>query len=375
MPPAERRAAVSIPESSRAVVFAPRDRSLTLRELPMRPVRAGEVLVRVRLSAICGSDLHTIRGRRDPGGPLVLGHEIVGEVAALGEGVEADCLGAPLAVGDRVTWSIAASCGRCFFCARGIPQKCVSLFKFGHQTLESDTPLSGGFAEYCYLVPGTAYYRLPDDLPDRIAVFANCSLATMQAAVRMAEVHPGEAVLVQGAGLVGLCASALSAHRRATPIVVADPCEERLNQATYFGASHLAESAVVDSDLTELLREATGAARGFDVAIEACGAPAAVREGIEALRIGGRYVLAGCVFPDANVQIDMHPVTTKLLTLQGAHNYAPLDLQEALRFLIDGRRRFSFGSVVREVFPLEEIDAALQLMEGDPSVLRVALSP
>lgn len=366
---------MSLPESSRAIVFDPSDRSLSLRHLPMRPLRPGEVLARVRLSAICGSDLHTIRGRRDQGGPLVLGHEIVGEVAALGEGVRADCLGQPLSAGDRITWAIAASCGQCFLCSRGIPQKCASLFKYGHQTLDSDTPLSGGFAEYCYLVRGSAFYRLPDDLPDTVAVFANCSLATMQAAVRLADVQPGESVLVQGAGLVGLCAMALSAHRRARPIVAVDPCEERLRQAGAFGASHTLDADGADDELVAQLREVTELQRGFDVAIEACGAPRVVREGIEALRIGGRYVLAGCVFPNASAQIDLHPVTTKLLRLQGLHNYTPLDLQEALRFLRDGRRRFGFGSVVREVFPLEEIGEALALMERDPSILRVALQP
>ncbi|MFW5867686.1 MAG: zinc-binding dehydrogenase [Armatimonadota bacterium] len=368
-------ATARIPESSRAVVFDPRDRSLSLRELPMRPLRDAEVLVRVRLSAICGSDLHTIRGRRDPGGPLVLGHEIVGEVAALGEGVQTDCLGAPLSVGDRLTWSIATTCGRCFFCTRGIPQKCVRLFKFGHQPIDGETPLSGGFAEYCYLVPGTAYYRVPDDIPDRIAVFANCSLATMQAAVRMAEVRPGDSVLVQGAGLVGLCAMALSAHRGARPIVASDPTEERLGQAAVFGASHMTGPEETDGDLVAQLRAVTADERGFDVAIEACGAPQVVPQAIEALRIGGRYVVAGCVFPQATAEIDMHPVTTKLLTVQGVHNYTPLDLQEALRFLSVGQQRFAFDSVVREVLALEEIEAALALMESDPSILRVALSP
>jgi alcohol dehydrogenase len=338
-------------------------------------VRAGEILVRVRLSAICGSDLHTIRGRRDPGGPLVLGHEIVGEVAQLGQGVDADSLGRPLSVGDRVTWSIATTCGRCFFCTRGIPQKCVRLFKYGHQPLDSETPLSGGFAEYCYLVPETACYRLPEELPDEIAVFANCSLATMQAAVRIADVAPGESLLVQGAGLVGLCAMALSAHRRARPIVAIDPCEERLNQAALFGASHMAGEETIDDDLVAELREATEERRGFDVAIEACGHPGVIPDGTAALRIGGRYLLAGCVFPQATAQIDLHPVTTKLLTLQGLHNYTPLDLQEALRFLEDGRQRFAFGSVVRKIFPLEEAKDALALMESDPSILRVALSP
>jgi alcohol dehydrogenase len=356
-------------------VFDPSDRTLEAQDLPLRPLRGGEVLVRVRLGAICGSDLHTIRGRRDPGGPLVLGHEIVGEVAAVGEGVETDCLGLPLHVGDRITWGIAASCGRCFFCANGLPQKCVDLFKYGHQPLDSDTPLSGGFAEYCYLLPGTAYYRLPDDLPDEIAVFANCSLATMQAAMRLTDLQPGESVLVQGAGLVGMCAMALSAHRRAKPIVAVDPSEHRLNQAGYFGASHMAGEEEMDDDLVAELRGATDQQRGFDVAVEACGVPSVVREGVEALRVGGRYVLAGCVYPGATTEIDLNEVTRKVLTLQGLHNYTPLDLQDALRFLEHGRQRFAFGSVVRKAFPLEEIDAALDLMERDPSVLRVALSP
>ncbi len=366
---------MSIPESCRALVFDPADGSLEMREVPMRPLRRGEALVRVSLSSICGSDLHTIRGRRDPGGPLILGHEIVGEVAALGEGVDTDCLGEPLRPGDRVTWGLAASCGRCFYCSRGIPQKCKGLFKYGHEKLDSVTPLSGGFAEYCYLVPGTAFYRLPDDLPDRIGVFANCAMATMQAAVRMADVQAGESVLVQGAGLVGLCAMALCAHRRAKPVVAVDPCKQRLDQATYFGASHLAGEADIGGDLAATLREATEGRRGFDVAIEACGQPSVVRDGIEALRIGGRYILAGCVYPEATAQLDLHPVTTKLLTMQGLHNYTPLDLQEALAFLREGRGRFAFGDVVREVFPLDEIDAALALMERDPSVLRAALRP
>ncbi len=360
---------MSLPDHSRAIVFDPADRTLALRELPMRPLLPGEVLVRVRLSAICGSDLHTIRGRRHPGGPLVLGHEIVGEVAALGEGVETDCLGESLVVGDRITWGIAASCGRCFFCTHGIPQKCAGLFKFGHETLDKPAPLSGGFGEYCYLVPGSVYYRLPDDLPDDLAVFVNCSLSTMQAAVRLADVHPGESVLIQGAGLVGLCAAALCAHRGAEAVVVVDPCEERLRQARSFGATHTAPSAG-----PELLSQ-TEHGRGFDAAIEACGAPAVVPEGIAALRIGGRYILAGCVFPNATAEVDLQPVTTKLLTLQGLHNYTPRDLQDALEFMRTGGQRFAFGSVVREVFPLESIAEALALMERDPSVLRVALSP
>jgi len=364
---------VKLPQTCRALVFDPATRDLALRELPMRALRRREVLVRVSLSAICGSDLHTIRGRRDPGGPIVLGHEICGTVAALGEGGCTDALGHALAVGDRVTWGIAASCGQCFYCARGLPQKCLALFKYGHQRLDGDTPLSGGFAEYCYLVPGTPILRLPDDLPDATAVFANCSLATMCAAVRMAGVQPGDAVLIQGAGLVGMCAAALCADRRAGPIVVVDPCAERRELAGDFGATHTA--APEGGDLAAGLRMLTSQGRGFDVAIEACGVPAVIATGIEALRIGGAYITAGCVFPGGQAEIDMQALTTKLLRLQGLHNYAPLDLQEALRLLDGARDRFGFGRVVRHVFALGEIEAALVAIEREPGALRMALRP
>ncbi len=364
---------MSIPDSCRALVFDPATREFELQQIALRPLRCDEILVRVRLSAICGSDLHTISGRRDPGGPIVLGHEICGTVAAMGESVSADCLGAPLSVGDRVTWSIAASCGRCFYCARGIPQKCVSLFKYGHTELDTDTPLSGGFAEYCYLVPGTAVYRVPEEVPDPITVFANCSLATMAAAIRTAEVLPGQSVLIHGAGLVGLCAAAFCADRRAATVVMVDPQRERLARAGWFGATHTAEPQEV-RDGSEL-RKITPGGRGFDVAIEACGVPDVVPLAIEALRTGGTYILAGTVYPGADVALDLHAVTTGMLRVFGQHNYTPRDLQDALDLLVRARDRFAFGRVVEAAYPLDQIDEALRHIEDQPGVLRVALEP
>lgn len=366
---------MSLPAAGRALVFDPASGDFDLREIPLRSLRRGEILVRVQLSAICGSDLHTIRGRRDPGGQIVLGHEICGAVAALGEGVTADSLGRELREGDRVTWGIAASCRRCFFCARGLPQKCVRLFKYGHETLDGDTPLSGGFAEYCYVVPGTPVYRLPAEIPDELAVFANCSLATMAAAVRRAELTPGDSVLIQGGGLVGLCAVALSADRGAEVIAVVELRQERLALAGRFGATHTLNPAEEDGDPIPELCSVTPEGRGFDVAIEACGAPEVVPEGIEALRVGGTYVLAGCVYPGCEADIDLQRVTTKMLRLLGQHNYAPIDLQEALSLLRRAGRRFAFGRVVAATYALDEIDAALAHLERDRSALRVALRP
>ena len=108
---------IDIPDTCRAAVYDPDGgRELQIQEFPLRAPKPDEILVRVTLSAICGSDLHTIEGRRRPRGPIILGHEICGTIAQLGERVSNDNTDQPLRVGNRVTWSIAASCGRCFYC-------------------------------------------------------------------------------------------------------------------------------------------------------------------------------------------------------------------------------------------------------------------
>jgi len=375
----------SIPETSRAVVYDPKTGALDVRSFAVRPPRPDEILVRVSLSAICGSDLHTISGRRRPRGPLILGHEICGMVARLGAGVVRDSAGVVLSAGDRVTWSIAASCGSCFSCTHGIPQKCESLFKYGHESIDVDPPLNGGFAEYVYLAPGTAVFRIPDELNDETAVFANCSLATMVAAVRSADIRAGESVLIQGAGLVGLCAAALCAARRCRIVMVADTSSARLERAKAFGATHVVNPGVGDETFRDVVartlgdqpdsRAPHGRPLGFDAAIEACGSPEAIPIGIQSLRIGGRYVVAGCVFPGALVTIDFHTVITRLIRIMGLHNYTPEDLRGAIEFLVGAGRNVPFNSVVQRCFRLEEISRALKSIEQHKDFLRVALRP
>lgn len=373
-----------LPETSRAVVYDPDGGALSVRSLPVRPSRPGEILARVTLSAVCGSDLHTISGRRRPRGAIILGHEICGTVAQLGQGVSHDGVGRPLSLGDRITWSIAASCGDCFFCGNGIPQKCTSLYKYGHESIDIDPPLNGGFAEYVYLAPGTAVYRIPDDLGDDTVVFANCSLATMAAAMRLAEVSQGESVLIQGAGLVGVCASALASARGADVILAVDVDDDRLDRVRRFGATHVFNAAgasredfsrAVADALASRTRSIPAASDGFDVAMEVCGRPEVIPLGIESLRIGGRYVLAGCVFPDASTELDVFSVITRLIRIIGLHNYTPADLHSALVFLGGQGREFPFDTVVAERFPLDQIARALDTIEERKDILRVALAP
>ncbi|MHC4582279.1 MAG: alcohol dehydrogenase catalytic domain-containing protein, partial [Planctomycetota bacterium] len=172
------------------------------------------------MSTICGSDLHTISGRRAEPAPLILGHEIIGEIVALGSDLKKDGFGDKLQVGDRVSWSVMASCGRCFYCELDLPQKCAKLRKYGHTCCNEPPHLTGGYAEYIYLFPGTAIYKIPADISDKIATPANCALSTVINAVETIGLNKGETVLIQGAGLLGLNLVALAVDAGAKKIFV-----------------------------------------------------------------------------------------------------------------------------------------------------------
>ncbi len=120
----------------------------------------GEVLVRIDVATVCGSDLHTVRRRRPPAGCCTLRPEQVGTVLTSGSPVRR-VDGAPVTPGLRVAWLVTASCGRCERCLRDMPQKCANLRKYGHEPLNRDAPFTGGFASHCVLMPGTAIVACP----------------------------------------------------------------------------------------------------------------------------------------------------------------------------------------------------------------------
>src|SRR5262245_62909547 len=223
----------------RAAVFTGPNQPFDVRRFPVPEPRGAEILVAVSCCTICGSDLHTYTGRRPAPAPGVLGHEIIGHILYGGpDAPRHDLLGRPLRNGDRITWTLAASCGACFFCTRALPQKCDCLFKYGHEPLAGPAPMNGGLASCCLLVPGTGIVRLPDALPDRVACPASCATATVAAALRTAGGCAGQVVLVQGAGMLGLTACAMARHGGAQAVVCTDVREERRAQALRFGATH-----------------------------------------------------------------------------------------------------------------------------------------
>ena len=362
-----------MPEESLAAVFTGPGRGFEMRRLAKPALGPGEMLVRVTCCTICGSDLHTYEGRRDTPLPTILGHEVLGHIEAFASSGNArDHTGRLLRVGDRVTWSIAASCGSCFFCTRQLPQKCESLFKYGHARINGAHALSGGLAEHCHLLPGTAVFRLPDALPDKAACPVNCATATVAAAIRNGGGCEGETVLVLGAGMLGLTACAMASAQGAREVVACDLDPKRLSLAERFGATRSVRAEQV-AELEAVVCDATDGKRA-DLALELSGSPAAVEAGMDLVRIGGRLVLVGSVFPTAHVPVCPERIVRRHLTIRGVHNYAPDDLARSIEFMSHGGQRFPFEELVARSFPLREAESAMRYaVERKPH--RVAVLP
>jgi putative phosphonate catabolism associated alcohol dehydrogenase len=356
----------------RAVLFHGCDRPLELRRFATPQSDGAEVLVRVTCCTLCASDLHTHAGRRTVPTPAVLGHEIVGRIEAFGPtAARRDFRGLPLTVGDRLSWSVAANCGACFFCANELPQKCATLFKYGHERLDEHSPFAGGLADYVLLRPGTASFRLPDGLADEMAAPANCATATVAGLLRHGGRAAPRSVLILGAGALGLTACAMARTGGATVVAISDPDAGRRERAKTFGATR-----VFSADPREL---ATGVAdatagRGADMALELAGVPQTVEAGLANVRIGGTLILAGTVLPTKSVPLDPERVVRRMLTIRGVHNYAPGDLAAALDFLAGPGRAYPFGTLVGKIFRLDEVEQAFAFAHANPGI-RAAVVP
>lgn len=362
------------PKTSGAIIFQGPDQPLTMEQLPLPELEAQEVLVRILCCTICGSDVHTFSGHRETPLPTILGHEILGEVVALGAGPAITAInGATIEVGMRVTWSVVAHCGECFFCQRDLPQKCLSLFKYGHRSLQPEHQLSGGLAEYCHLKAGTQLLPVPQHLPTHVATPANCATATIAGALRTAGSVAGSHLLVQGAGMLGLTAAAMASAAGAASVVVTDISPERLERAKQFGADHVVLMDGQENKLSEIVAEITGG-HGMDVAIDVCGVVEAVQAGLDVLRIGGIQVLVGSVFPGPPLALNMEDVVRRMLTIRGLHNYTPEDLAAAVEFLDQHHQRFPFADLITGSYLLADVTSAFEAA-ADPRSLRIAIEP
>ena len=358
---------------SRAAVFHAPGQPLVLDRFPLPQLRGAEALARIRCATICGSDLHSYQGRRHCPAPSVLGHEMVADLVAIGPAGTRDYRGRPLALGDRVTWSMVWSCGECFYCRHGLRPKCERLMKFGHEALAPGRELIGGLAEYCYLPERTAIFKVPDNVPDAVASPANCATATVAAVFRNAGAVDGQAVVVHGAGMLGQTACAMAASLGAAAVIALEPDATRRQQALTFGATEVLDTAQpLDTIRARVL--ALTAGRGADVGVEFSGFPEAVEIGLQFLRMGGRFVMAGATFPSRPIQLAGDQLVRRLHRLIGVYNYEPEDLETALAFLSATQSQYHFEKLVGQTFTLDNVNLAFEFAERQRPP-RVAIRP
>jgi putative phosphonate catabolism associated alcohol dehydrogenase len=363
------------PRIAIAAVYEAPNAPFVLKEFPLRPVKRGEVLVRVSMSTICRSDIHSYEGRRPNPCPGILGHEIIGRIVEIGEGIERDMRGDPLKIGDRITWSEYFFDGQCYYReVLDMPQKCQGVRKYGHDLAADDPHFLGGFAEYCYILPGTWILKLPPDLSDEEAAPLNCGVATMASVTEAAEIGLGDAVVVQGLGLLGLYGAAMAKARGARCVIGLDAVARRLEVAKKFGVDHAIDiSRAAAQSVVEQVRTLCRP-DGADAVIEVCGVPDVIPQGLQMLRVGGRYVIAGLVNPNANVTIDANMLVKRWVTMRGIHNYHPRHLIAALDFVMANRTRFPFREIVDAKFALKDLGAAFK-KAAERTVLRAAIVP
>ncbi len=361
--------------TGRIAVYDAPGRPFEVRSFPVRPARPGEVLVKIRMSTICRSDIHSYLGHRPSPRPGVLGHEIIGHIVELGAGVTRDMRGEPLAAGDRITWSEYFIPGPSYFTeVLDLPQKSPGVDKYGHMAATTPPHHHGGFGEYCYVLPQSWILKIPAELSDEEATPVNCGVATMMCATERAEIGMGESVVVQGLGLLGLYGAAIAKARGARLVVGLDTVAARRAMSADFGVDVALDPGAMDD--AALVAKVRSLCRpdGADAVLEVCGSPEAIPAGIAFLRTGGRYALAGVVNPDSFVRIDANQVLRKLLTLRGVHNYHPRNLVEALDFVHANRKRFPFHALVDGKYGLDEVDRAMR-DAGERRVLRAAIVP
>jgi propanol-preferring alcohol dehydrogenase len=311
----------------------------------------GEALIRVRASGLCSTDLHLSSGRMPLGElPRILGHETAGEVAALGEGV------AGLSVGERVTVAVDVVCGRCRHCLSGQTQRCTSLRRIGFER-------DGGHAEYV-AVPAANAIPLPATLADDAAAILPDAVACMyHSLMGQGKVGEGQRVLILGVGGLGIHGVQI-ARLAGAEVLATSRRPERLRIAEQYGAIPVNPEA---QPLAGAVRDWTGG-EGVDVAVDNIGTRASVREGLELLRPGGKLLVLA--YLDEAFEVPSIPLFKAEREIIGCRGSSRQDLVEVVRLAGAGR----LTPVIGARYPLEQVGAAAERLEGGELVGRIVLT-
>lgn len=342
----------------RAVVYdAPR--RFSLRDVATPEPGPGEVRVRVIQTGVCGTDLHLHDGQFLAVYPMVPGHEVVGVVDALGDGVEAM---QTLAVGDRVAVNPNASCGHCAYCREGRPLLCDDLTGIG-------SSLPGGFAEYL-VAPALQVFSV-DGLADDIAVLVEPTSCAAHAVDVIAPRH-GSTALVLGAGPTGILLAQLLRAAGAASVTVAAPTAFKLDLAASLGVDRtfIMDRGDLAGDVRALTDLSGGA--GYDLTVDATGAAAVAEVLLPLTRNGGTAVFYGVTDESDRVSISPYDMFRRELTIKGS--FAEISsFPAAIAALRAGRARTD--GLITHRFSLDDYGSALEALRSDRTAHKVVVTP
>ncbi|CAB4333347.1 MAG: alcohol dehydrogenase catalytic domain-containing protein [Actinobacteria bacterium] len=377
-------------KSKAAVMEAPG--SISIREVPVSQPEEGAVLLAINLSGICGTDKHTYKGEskqyggtpheRDLTYPLICGHENVGVVVATGGDVLASD-GTVLREGDRVVPGANVPCGTCYFCLGDFPYYfCDHLEDYGNSLhLASGGGPFGGWSEYMHLLPRTPIFRVPEVLPDTIAVITEVMAVThgIDKALAVIQNNRGTAagfsVAVMGLGPLGACHLAKARMLGAGTVAAIDVLPQRLAHMSGFGIDLALDASATDASQRLSAAHDATQGRGFDVVIDCSGRPETFPEAVSLARTGGVVIEVGA-FVDLG-PVPFNPASglcTPNLTIMGiggeeATHYAP-----SLELMAANIDRYPLRDITTHVLPLERAEEAVKLaMTAD--AMQVAISP
>lgn len=322
-------------------------------ERPVPELAPDEVLVKVKASAICGSDLHIARGLH-PSAPLpvTIGHEFSGDVAEVGSDVHS------VKVGERVTVEPCIVCGKCDACRHG---------EYGYCEHISFTYRNGDGAMADYVVVKEPYvYQLPDYLTyETGALIEPLSVATH--AVRRADIRLGETVLIIGAGAIGMMVAAMCRRSGAAEIIIADFSDQRLEMALQVGATVAVNSGRED---LEAAVERITHGKGVDKSFECVGRESCLLQAIMTLKHNGTATVVG-IYEKPPTQFPVSRLVTHEIKIQGAQGYCwdfPIAIAAA--------RDIPLEKFITHVFPLEQLQQALDTaLDRNSGSIKVLLKP
>lgn len=356
------------------LVYLDEPERLEVKEYEVPEPDPGAVLTEVVRANVCGSELHIWKGKHPEVKNGALGHEALCRITELGDGVETDYAGQPIAEGDVVAPVYYITCQRCSSCLVGDFHLCQNAYRHWSKPPEEPPHFHGTFGTHYYIQPDQYFFKVPEDLDPGVAAGANCALSQVMFGLDEVGVDYGDTVVVQGAGGLGLNALAVANERGAKTISI-EGVDGRLRRAEEFGADHTIDFREYDtvearSRRVEELTDGVGA----DVAVEVAGIPEAFAEGVRLLRDGGRYLEMGNVNPGQPTEFDPGLMTRKGIDITSVVRYQPWYLQKALAFLDEQSDTYPYEDLIDAEFDLVDVDEALEKSERR-EVTRATLVP